>query len=290
MTRVSRVPQPTLDLTRRSLFGAVLGIGALATLQACGGDAEGGFRRGRGRHRQVGLADADHVGPGHLLGRLRRADARADVLGAHLHRQPGQRAAEPGRVVGVRQGRHVRLVHPPGGAGLQRRQPDRRGGGQEEPRAGPRRRQLADRRAAGGPDRRDDRRPRVHPRARPPRTTSTPSSSPARPAWSSTRPSSSRDPDSLATQPAGLGPVRPRLVRPELQGGAAQERQVLRGRRHHDHELRALPGGGRGHRGRVAAVGPVQRGPAARQPARGGQGRRPRGAGDALALRRRRST
>ena len=42
MTRASRVPQPTLDLSRRSLFGAVLGIGALATLQACGGDAEGG--------------------------------------------------------------------------------------------------------------------------------------------------------------------------------------------------------------------------------------------------------
>ena len=42
MTRVSRVPQPTLDLSRRSLFGAVLGIGALATLQACGGDTEGG--------------------------------------------------------------------------------------------------------------------------------------------------------------------------------------------------------------------------------------------------------
>src|SRR6476619_6158893 len=46
MTRASRVPatptRPTLDLSRRSLFGAVLGIGALATLQACGGDAEGG--------------------------------------------------------------------------------------------------------------------------------------------------------------------------------------------------------------------------------------------------------
>ena len=49
MTRASRVPspvtpagRPALDLSRRSLFGAVLGIGALATLQACGGEAEGG--------------------------------------------------------------------------------------------------------------------------------------------------------------------------------------------------------------------------------------------------------
>ena len=91
MTRASRVPQPTLDLSRRSLFGAVLGIGALATLQACGGEAEGGPRRGRGRHRQVGLAAADHVGPGHLLGRLGRADARPDLLRAHAHRRPGQR-------------------------------------------------------------------------------------------------------------------------------------------------------------------------------------------------------
>ena len=67
MTRASRVPQPTLDLSRRSLFGAVLGIGALATLQACGGDAELRWRLVIGCGVAIGaglaLSAADLAGP-----------------------------------------------------------------------------------------------------------------------------------------------------------------------------------------------------------------------------------
>ena len=94
------------------------------------------------------------------------------------------------------------------------------------------------------------------------------------------------DPDSLATQPAGSGPF---VLDSYVQNSKAvlhKNDKYFEADEHHDHELRALPGGRRGHRRRVAAVRPVQRRPAPRQPGRGGQGRRPRGPGDALALRR----
>ena len=249
MTRASRVPQPTLDLSRRSLFGAVLGIGALATLQACGGDAEGGSGGDGGGTVKWAWQMPTTWDPV-------TSSAGSDVQMLALTYSALTFIDDQGNAVAglveswkyAKDGTTVTFTLR-SRADLQRRQPARRGGRQEEPRAGPRRRQLADRRAAGGPDRRDDRRPRVHPRARPPQLPVPPP--PRRQDRHGRQPRGLRVQPGLAGHPAGrLGPVHPRLLRAELQGGAAQERQVLRGRRHHDHELRALPGGGRGHRGR----------------------------------------
>ena len=253
MTRASRVPQPTLDLSRRSLFGAVLGIGALATLQACGGDAEGGSGGDGGGTIKWAWQLPTTWDPV-------TSSAGSDVQMLALTYDALTALDDQGNAVaglaetwkydddGTRSPSRSRP-----GLKFSDGTPLDADGGQEEPRARPRRQdssliapQLADDQdvtADGDLD--------VVARRWPSPTTSTRSCSPARPAWSSTRPSSRTDADSLATQPAGSGPFTLTSYTQNDQRDAAQERQVLR--RADEHQGRRTSSSTRarpGHRGR----------------------------------------
>ena len=290
MTRASRVPQPTLDLSRRSLFGAVLGIGALATLQACGGEAEGGSGGAGGgtvkwAWQMPTTWDPVTSSAGSDVQMLALTYSALTFIDNQGNAQPNLveswEYAKDGKSVAftLKEG----LVFSDGSpidAEAVKKSLERGRDADNSLIAA----QLADLTDVTADDDLTFTLELAGPNYQYPNLLAGKTGMVVNPAVFES------DPDSLATQPAGSGPFVLDSLRAELQGGAAQERQVLRGRRHHDHELRALPGGGRGHRGRVAAVGPVQRRPAARQPARGGQGRRPRGAGDALARTSRRST
>ena len=250
MTRASRVPQPTLDLSRRSLFGAVLGIGALATLQACGGEAEGGSGGDGGgtvkwAWQMPTTWDPVTSSAGSDVQMLALTYSALTFIDNQGNAQPNLveswEYAKDGKSVSftLKEG----LVFSDGSpidAEAVKKSLERGRDADNSLIAA----QLADLTDVTTDDDLD-----LHPRAR---RAQLPVPAPARRQDRHGRePRGLRVRPGLAGHPAGrLGPVRPRLLRAELQGGAAQERQVLRGRRHHDHELRALPGGGRGHRGR----------------------------------------
>ena len=231
MTRASRVPQPTLDLSRRSLFGAVLGVGALATLQAWAARrraASGGAGGGTVKWAWQMPTTWDPV----------TSSAGSDVQMLALTYSAltfidNQGNAQPNLVESweyAKDGKSVTFTLKEGlvfsdGSPLDAEAVKKsleRGRDADNSLIAA---QLADLTDVTADDDLD-----LHPRAR---RAQLPVPEPARRQDGHGRePGRLRDRPGLAGHPARrLGPVRPRLLRAELQGGAAQEPEVLRRRR-----------------------------------------------------------
>ena len=230
MTRTSRVPTKTpatsaLNLSRRSLFGAVLGIGALATLQACGGDAEGGSGGDGGgtvkwAWQMPTTWDPVTSSAGSDVQMLALTYSALTFIDDQGNAQPNLveswEYAKDGKSVSftLKEG----LVFSDGSpidAEAVKKSLERGRDADNSLIAA----QLADLTNVTADDDLD-----LHPRAR---RAQLPVPAPARRQDRHGRePRRLRERRGLAGHPAGrLGPVRPRLLRAELQGGAAQERR-----------------------------------------------------------------